>query len=156
MKATDYTLCGTAAPFSVTSNGVRSSIWFSPWAKMLSGPRYPHSTSVNQHFFVFKFARRDLDVSRAEGPLIRQQFSPQSDLLRQQQAPSTARGMSHEVRLKSSKIDFLHYKRVEKDSFYRYFVELDDAFRSCHIDDRLIQVRFDQPKPNSTCQSLGS
>ena len=52
--------------------------------------------------------------------------------------------MTHTRRPETLKINISKYRRVEKDSLLRWFVELDDAIRARHIIDEQMQVAFAQ------------
>ena len=95
-----------------------------------------------QHATIAKFIQNELDAERGKVALLHQQGSQQFDLLRQQRAAAT--GSTHTRRSESLKIDITKYKAAEEYSLLRWFVELDDAIRACHIVDEQMQVTFAQ------------
>ena len=62
--------------------------------------------------------------------------------MRQEQA--TATGSKYTRRPDTLKIDILKYKGADEDSLLRWFVELDDAIKTRHIDVEQMQIAFAQ------------
>uniref|UniRef100_A0AAV1TL10 Uncharacterized protein n=1 Tax=Peronospora matthiolae TaxID=2874970 RepID=A0AAV1TL10_9STRA len=82
------------------------------------------SLSIDQrHAAINKFLQGELAVERHKIALLQQQGSHQS-----------MGGPTHMRRPETLKIDISRYKETDEDSILRWFVELDDAIRSRHIE----------------------
>ena len=101
-----------------------------------------------------QFIQNELGVEREKLTLLHQQDSQQTELLREhgaqqfellKQQQATATGSTYTRRPETLKIDISGYKGADEDSLLRWFVELDDAIRACHIVDEQMQIAFAQP-----------
>lgn len=86
---------------------------------------------MGQHAAIKKFLEGEIALERQKVALLRQQGSYQS-----------ATGPTHTRRPEFLKIDIFTYKGDEEDSLLRWFVELDDAIASRHIEGDAMQVTF--------------
>ena len=93
-----------------------------------------------QHSIIAKLLQRELDASRAEVTLLHRHDHQQTELLRQSQSATAA--STRERRRETLKLEVSRYRGVEEDSLLRWFLEVDDAIKACHIDDEEMQAAF--------------
>uniref|UniRef100_M4BP17 Uncharacterized protein n=1 Tax=Hyaloperonospora arabidopsidis (strain Emoy2) TaxID=559515 RepID=M4BP17_HYAAE len=95
-----------------------------------------------QHSVIAKFLHRELDASQTEVTLLHQHGHQQTKLLRQQQSQSATAASTRERRRETLKLEVSKYRGVEEDSLLRWFLEVDDSIKACHIENNEMQVAF--------------
>ena len=86
-----------------------------------------------QHPVIIKFFQREIDGSRAQVILLRQQDHQRTETLRQEQ--SQFADSTRERRRESLNLEIFKYHGVDKDSLLRWLVEVDGAIESRRFED---------------------